>query len=165
MSNDGHCSADTTPGRPHRVRLFSGEGKIDDCDSPSRELAPPLRNLMAAQRSVWFSSRTDWTGWGSPALYKVGLPAVSAIFERFGEAQGFSIFLSPHWESARLRSDENHGREEESLRTPRRSASPPSSVSACFPSASTRMDTGTKYRNDAMDKRLRGVVTGRSRKA
>ena len=39
MLDDDIVGADPAPGAPHRVRLFSGNGEIDDADSPSRELA------------------------------------------------------------------------------------------------------------------------------
>jgi len=39
MLDDDIVGADSAPGAPHRVRLFSGNGEIDDADSPSRELA------------------------------------------------------------------------------------------------------------------------------
>src|SRR5437773_6493619 len=39
MLDDDIVGADPTPGGPHRVRLFSGNGEIDDCDAPARELA------------------------------------------------------------------------------------------------------------------------------
>src|SRR5256885_10875519 len=37
-SDDDIVGADSAAGAPHRVRLFSGNGEIDDADSPSREL-------------------------------------------------------------------------------------------------------------------------------
>src|SRR6267378_4508618 len=39
MLDDDIVGADPAAGAPHRVRLFSGNGEIDDADSPSRELA------------------------------------------------------------------------------------------------------------------------------
>src|SRR5947209_7100804 len=39
MLDNDIVGADSAPGAPHRVRLFSGAGDQDDADSPSRELA------------------------------------------------------------------------------------------------------------------------------
>src|SRR5439155_14783038 len=39
MLDDDIVGADFAPGAPHRVRLFSGNGDMDDADSSSRELA------------------------------------------------------------------------------------------------------------------------------
>ena len=36
MLDDDIVGDDPAPGAPHRVRVFSGNGEIDDCDSSSR---------------------------------------------------------------------------------------------------------------------------------
>jgi hypothetical protein len=68
---------DFAPGAPHRVRVFSGNGEIDDCDSPSRELARTIEEVdgLAAIRLVF---RVDRFGRGGDhyPFYKAGLPAV-----------------------------------------------------------------------------------------
>lgn len=68
---------DLSPGGPHRVRLFSGNGEIEDCDSPSRELARAIEEIdgAAAIRMVF---RVDRYGRGGDhyPFYKAGLPAV-----------------------------------------------------------------------------------------
>ncbi len=40
---------DPAPGAPHRVRLFSGNGEIEDCDSPGRELARAIEEIDGRQ--------------------------------------------------------------------------------------------------------------------
>jgi len=42
--------ADTAPGGPHRVRVFSGNGEIEDCDSPARELARAIEEIAGRSR-------------------------------------------------------------------------------------------------------------------
>jgi hypothetical protein len=68
---------DLSPGGPHRVRLFSGNGEIEDCDSLSRELARAIEEIdgAAAIRMVF---RVDRYGRGGDhyPFYKAGLPAV-----------------------------------------------------------------------------------------
>src|SRR6266404_8954847 len=68
---------DPSPGAPHRVRLFSGNGEIDDCDSPGRELARAIEEIdgRAAIRMIF---RVDRYGRGGDhyPFYKAGLPAV-----------------------------------------------------------------------------------------
>ena len=77
MLDDDIVGADPTPGGPHRVRLFSGNGEIDDCDSPSRELARAIEEIdgRAAIRMIF---RLDRFGRGGDHyfFYKAGLPAV-----------------------------------------------------------------------------------------
>jgi hypothetical protein len=77
MLDDDIVGADTAPGGPHRVRLFSGNGEIDDADSPSRELARAVEEIdgRAAIRMVF---RVDRYGRGGDhyPFYKAGLPAV-----------------------------------------------------------------------------------------
>jgi hypothetical protein len=68
---------DPSPGAPHRVRLFSGNGEIEDCDSPARELARAVEEIdgVAAVRLIF---RVDRYGRGGDhyPFYKAGLPAV-----------------------------------------------------------------------------------------
>jgi hypothetical protein len=77
MLDDDIVGADTAAGGPHRVRLFSGNGEIDDADSPSRELARAVEEIdgRAAIRLVF---RVDRYGRGGDhyPFYKVGLPGV-----------------------------------------------------------------------------------------
>ncbi len=77
MLDDDIVGADPAAGAPHRVRLFSGNGEIDDADSPSRELARALEEIdgRAAIRMIF---RVDRYGRGGDhyPFYKAGLPAV-----------------------------------------------------------------------------------------
>jgi len=77
MLDDDIVGADTAPGGPHRVRLFSGNGEIDDADSPARELARTVEDIdgRAAIRMIF---RVDRYGRGGDhyPFYKAGLPAV-----------------------------------------------------------------------------------------
>jgi hypothetical protein len=77
MLDDDIVGADLAPGGPHRVRLFSGNGEIDDADSPSRELARAVEEIdgRAAIRMIF---RVDRYGRGGDhyPFYKAGLPAV-----------------------------------------------------------------------------------------
>jgi hypothetical protein len=77
MLDDDIVGADPVPGAPHRVRLFSGNGEIDDADSPSRELARAVEEIdgRAVIRMIF---RVDRFGRGGDhyPFYKVGLPAV-----------------------------------------------------------------------------------------
>ncbi len=77
MLDDDIVGADPAPGGPHRVRLFSGNGDIDDADSPSRELARAIEDIdgRAAVRLVF---RVDRYGRGGDhyPFYKAGFPAV-----------------------------------------------------------------------------------------
>jgi hypothetical protein len=77
MLDDDIVGADLAPGGPHRVRLFSGNGEIDDCDSPSRELARSIEEIdgRAAIRLIF---RVDRFGRGGDhyPFYKAGFPAV-----------------------------------------------------------------------------------------
>src|SRR2546430_4280399 len=76
MLDDDIVGADPAPGAPHRVRLFSGNGEIDDADSPSRELARAIEEIdgRAAIRMIF---RVDRYGRGGDhyPFYKAGLPA------------------------------------------------------------------------------------------
>jgi len=77
MLDDDIVGADFAPGAPHRVRLFSGNGEIDDADSASRELARAVEesNGRSAVRMIF---RVDRYGRGGDhyPFYKAGLPAV-----------------------------------------------------------------------------------------
>jgi len=77
MLDDDIVGADPAPGAPHRVRLFSGNGEVDDADSPSRELARAVEEIdgRAAIRMIF---RVDRFGRGGDhyPFYKAGLPAV-----------------------------------------------------------------------------------------
>lgn len=76
MDND-IVGADPAPGGPHRVRVFSGNGEIEDADSPARELARAIEEIdgRGAIRMIF---RQDRYGRGGDhyAFYKAGLPAV-----------------------------------------------------------------------------------------
>jgi len=90
MLDDDIVGADPLPGAPHRVRLFSGNGEIEDADSPSRELARAVEEIdgSAAIRLIF---RVDRYGRGGDhyPFYKAGLPAV-----RFTEP--FEIYEHEH---------------------------------------------------------------------
>lgn len=77
MLDDDIVGADTATGGPHRVRLFSGNGDIDDADSLSRELARAIEEIngRAAVRMIF---RVDRYGRGGDhyPFYKAGVPAV-----------------------------------------------------------------------------------------
>jgi peptidase M28-like protein len=77
MLDDDIVGADSAASAPHRVRLFSGNGEIDDADSPSRELARAVEEIdgRAAIRMIF---RVDRYGRGGDhyPFYKAGLPAV-----------------------------------------------------------------------------------------
>ena len=77
MLDDDIVGADFTPGAPHRVRLFSGNGETDDADSASRELARAIEetNGSSAIRMIF---RVDRYGRGGDhyPFYKAGSPAV-----------------------------------------------------------------------------------------
>jgi hypothetical protein len=77
MLDDDIVGDDLSPGAPHRVRVFSGNGEIDDGDSSSRELARTIEEIdgSSAIRMVF---RVDRYGRGGDhyPFYKAGLPAV-----------------------------------------------------------------------------------------
>jgi hypothetical protein len=77
MLDDDIVGDDPAPGAPHRVRIFSGNGELEDADSPSRELARAIEEIdgRAAVRLVF---RVDRYGRGGDhyPFYKAGLPAV-----------------------------------------------------------------------------------------
>ena len=77
MLDDDIAGDDPLAGAPHRVRLFSGDGEIDDCDSPSRELARAIEEIDGRD-AVRLIFRVDRYGRGGDhyPFYKAGLPAV-----------------------------------------------------------------------------------------
>lgn len=77
MLDDDIVGADFAPGSPHRVRLFSGNGDEDDCDSPSRELARAIEEIDG-RPFIRMVFRLDRFGRGGDhyPFYKAGLPAV-----------------------------------------------------------------------------------------
>ncbi len=77
MLDDDIVGADPAAGAPHRVRLFSGNGEIDDADSPSRELARAVEEIDG-RRAIRMIFRVDRYGRGGDhyPFYKAGFPAV-----------------------------------------------------------------------------------------
>ena len=77
MLDDDIVGADPAAGAPHRVRVFSGNGEIDDADSPSRELARAIEEIDG-RRAIRMIFRVDRYGRGGDhyPFYKAGLPAV-----------------------------------------------------------------------------------------
>jgi hypothetical protein len=77
MLDDDIVGADTAPGGPHRVRVFSGNGEIDDADSPSRELARAIEEIDGRE-AIRMVFRVDRYGRGGDhyPFYKAGSPAV-----------------------------------------------------------------------------------------
>jgi hypothetical protein len=77
MLDDDIVGSDLAPDGPHRVRLFSGNGDIDDADSPARELARAIEEIdgRAAIRMVFRLDRYGRGGDHYP-FYKAGWPAV-----------------------------------------------------------------------------------------
>jgi hypothetical protein len=77
MLDDDIVGADPAPGGPHRVRLFSGNGEIDDGDSPGRELARAIEEIDGRE-AIRLIFRVDRYGRGGDhyPFYKAGLPAV-----------------------------------------------------------------------------------------
>lgn len=77
MLDNDIVGADPSPGGPHRVRLFSGNGDQDDADSPSRELARAIEEIdgRGAIRLVFSLDRLGRGGDHRP-FYEAGFPAV-----------------------------------------------------------------------------------------
>jgi hypothetical protein len=77
MLDDDIVGDDPAAGAPHRVRLFSGNGEIDDCDSPGRELARAIEEIDGRD-AIRLIFRVDRYGRGGDhyPFYKAGLPAV-----------------------------------------------------------------------------------------
>src|SRR5690349_24481253 len=76
MDND-IVGADSAPGGPHRVRVFSGNGEIEDCDSPARELTCAIEEIDG-RNAIRMIFRQDRYGRGGDhfPFYKAGLPGV-----------------------------------------------------------------------------------------
>jgi len=77
MLDNDIVGADSAPGGPHRVRVFSGNGEVDDADSPARELARAIEEI-AGRNAIRMVFRQDRYGRGGDhfPFYKAGLPAV-----------------------------------------------------------------------------------------
>src|SRR6202048_2834310 len=77
MLDDDIVGDDLSRGAPHRVRLFSGNGEIDDADSPSRELARAIEEIDGRE-AIRLVFRVDRYGRGGDhyPFFKAGLPAV-----------------------------------------------------------------------------------------
>jgi len=77
MLDDDIVGDDPSPGAPHRVRLFSGNGEIEDADSPSRELARAIEEIDGRD-AIRMVFRVDRYGRGGDhyPFYKAGLPGV-----------------------------------------------------------------------------------------
>lgn len=77
MLNNDIVGADPAPGGPHRVRVFSGNGELDDADSPGRELARAIEEIDG-RNAIRMVFRVDRYGRGGDhyPFYKAGLPAV-----------------------------------------------------------------------------------------
>ena len=77
MLDNDIVGADSAPGTPHRVRLFSGAGDQDDADSPSRELARAIEEIDGSEavRLIFSLDRLGRGGDHAP-FYRAGLPAV-----------------------------------------------------------------------------------------
>jgi hypothetical protein len=76
MDND-IVGADPAPGGPHRVRVFSENGTIEDCDGPQRELARAIEEING-RSAIRVIFRLDRYGRGGDhyPFSKAGLPAV-----------------------------------------------------------------------------------------
>src|SRR5213075_2947653 len=77
MLDNDIVGADSAPGGPHRVRVFSGNGEIEDADSPARELARAIEEING-RNAIRMIFRQDRYGRGGDhfPFYKAGLPAV-----------------------------------------------------------------------------------------
>jgi hypothetical protein len=77
MLDDDIVGADPAPGAPHRVRVFSGNGEIDDADSASRELERAIEEIDGRD-AIRMVFRVDRYGRGGDhyPFYKAGFPAV-----------------------------------------------------------------------------------------
>src|SRR5258707_3296933 len=76
MLDDDIVGDDPSPGAPHRVRLFSGNSEIDDCDSPGRELARAIEEIDGRE-NIRMIFRVDRYGRGGDhySLFQTGVPA------------------------------------------------------------------------------------------
>ncbi|HKW63693.1 MAG TPA: M28 family peptidase [Candidatus Acidoferrum sp.] len=77
MLDNDIVGADPAPGGPHRVRVFSGNGEVEDADSPARELARTIEEIdgRSAIRMIFRQDRYGRGGDHFP-FYKAGLPGV-----------------------------------------------------------------------------------------
>ena len=77
MLDNDIVGSDSTPGTPHRVRLFSGSGDQDDSDSSSRELARAIEEIDG-RNSLRLIFNIDRLGRGGDhfVFYKDKQPAV-----------------------------------------------------------------------------------------
>jgi len=77
MLDNDIVGADPAPGAPHRVRVFSGNGEIEDADSPARELARAIEEIDG-RNAIRMIFRQDRYGRGGDhfPFYKAGLPGV-----------------------------------------------------------------------------------------
>jgi Peptidase family M28 len=77
MLDNDIVGADSTPGAPHRVRLFSGGEGRADCDTPSRELARAVE-AIDGRSHIRMIYRVDRLGRGGDhyPFVMAGLPAV-----------------------------------------------------------------------------------------
>jgi hypothetical protein len=77
MLDNDIVGADSAPGAPHRIRLFSGSGAQDDADSPSRELARAIEEIDGRQEiRLIFSLDRLGRGGDQEPFYRAGFPAV-----------------------------------------------------------------------------------------
>jgi len=77
MLDNDIVGADPASAGPHRVQVFSGNGEIEDADSPARELARAIEEIdgRGAIRMIFRQDRYGRGGDHFP-FYKAGLPAV-----------------------------------------------------------------------------------------
>src|SRR5215469_10289138 len=77
MLDNDIVGADPAPGGPHRMRVFSGNGEIEDADSPARELARAIEEIDG-RNAIRMIFRQDRYGRGGDhfPFYKAGLPGV-----------------------------------------------------------------------------------------
>ncbi|HEV2195623.1 MAG TPA: M28 family peptidase [Candidatus Acidoferrum sp.] len=77
MLDNDIVGADPAPGGRHRVRVFSGNGEIEDADSPARELARAIEEIDG-RNAIRMIFRQDRYGRGGDhfPFYKAGLPGV-----------------------------------------------------------------------------------------
>ena len=77
MLDNDIVGSDSAAGGSHRVRLFSGSGEADDNDSPSREMARAIEEILG-RSTVRLIFNIDRLGRGGDhyVFYKAGLPAV-----------------------------------------------------------------------------------------
>jgi Peptidase family M28 len=77
MLDNDIVGADSTPGAPHRARLFSGGDGRADCDTPSRELARAIEGIDGSGH-IRMIYRVDRLGRGGDhyPFVMAGLPAV-----------------------------------------------------------------------------------------